>query len=57
MKSQKNQKKQVNRIFIDKKIAIKVIMDYRTTSAHNFRTRLEFKQYDVFLTKEQSVLT
>ena len=32
-------------------------MDCRTTSAHKFRTRLGFKQYDVILTKEQSVLT
>ena len=32
-------------------------MDCRTTSAHKLRTRLEFKQYDVILTKEQSVLT
>ena len=32
-------------------------MDYRTTSAYQFRTRLRFKQYDVILTKEQSVLT
>ena len=50
------QKKQVSRIFIDKKLAIKVIMDCRITSAHKFRTRLGFKQYDVILTKEQSVL-
>ena len=49
-------KKQVNRIFIDGKLAIKVIMDCRTTSAHKFRTRLGFKQCDVILTKEQSVL-
>ena len=27
------------------------------TPAHKFRTRLGFKQYDVILTKEQSVLT
>ena len=27
------------------------------TLAHKFRTRLEFKQYDVTLTKEQSVPT
>ena len=40
-------KKQVNRIFIDKKLTIKVIMNCRTTSAHKFRTRLGFKQYDV----------
>ena len=32
-------------------------MDCRTTSAHKFRTRLGFKQYDVILAKEQSVLT
>ena len=31
-------------------------MDCRTT-AHKFRTRLGFKQYDVILTKHQSVLT
>ena len=30
-------------------------MDFRTTSAHKFRTRLRFKQYDGILTKEQSV--
>ena len=45
-------KKQCNRIFVSKKLAIKVIMDPRTTSAHSFRTRLRFKQY-VILTKEQ----
>ena len=32
-------------------------MDCRTTLAHQFRTRLGFKQYDVILTKEQSELT
>ena len=32
-------------------------MDCRTTSAHKFRTRSGFKQKDVILTKEQSVLT
>ena len=32
-------------------------MDCRTTSAHKFRTRLGLKQFDVVLTKEQSVLT
>ena len=30
-------------------------MDCRTTSAHKFRTRLGFKQYDVVIRKEQSV--
>ena len=32
-------------------------MDYRTTSAHELRTRLGFKQYDVILKKEKSLLT
>ena len=32
----------VNRIFIDEKLAIKVIMDCRTTSAHKCGTRLGF---------------
>ena len=31
-------------------------MDRRTISGHIFRARLEFKQYDVILTKEKSVL-
>ena len=50
------QKKQINRISIDEKSAIKVIMDCRTTLAHKSRTRLGFKQYAI-LTKEQSILT
>ena len=50
-------KKQANRIFIDKKLTMKVIMNCRTTSAHKFRTRLGFKQYDVILTKERSMQT
>ena len=50
-------KKQVNRIYISQKLAIKVNMDCRKTPAHKFRRRLRFKQYDVILTKEQSVLT
>ena len=32
-------------------------MDRRTTTTHKFKIRLKFKQYDVILTKEQSVLT
>ena len=32
-------------------------MDSRTAMAHKFRTRLGFTQYNVILTKEQSVLT
>ena len=51
------QKKQVNRIFIDEKLTNKVIMGCRTTTTYKFRTRLGFKQYVVILTKEQSVLT
>ena len=36
-------KKQCNRISIDKNLAVRVIMDFRTTLAHRFRTRLGFK--------------
>ena len=50
-------RKQPNIIFIDKELATKVIMNCRTTAGYNIRTRLGFKQYDVILTKEQSVLT
>ena len=32
-------------------------MDCRTISGYKFRTRSVFKQYDVILTKKQSVLT
>ena len=46
-------KKQCNIIFIDEELAIKVIKDCRTTSAHEFRARLGFKQYDAILAKEQ----
>ena len=44
-------KKQFNRVFIDE-LVIKLIMDCRTKSAHTFRTRLGFKQYNVILTKK-----
>ena len=50
------QKKQPNRIFINKELIIKVIIDCRTTAVHKFRTRLGFKQYDVILNIEKSVL-
>ena len=53
---QQNQDNQCNGTFIDKKLALKVTLDSRTTSARQFRTRLGFKQQDVASTKEQSVL-
>ena len=48
---------QCNIIFTDAKLAVKVIVNCRTTSAHKFRTKLGFKLYYFILTKEQSVLT
>ena len=49
-------KQQCNIIFLDKKLAVKVISDCR--SVHKFRTRIGFKQYDDFILRhEQSVLT
>ena len=53
----KEPKKQVNSIFMDEKLAIKVVTDCRTTSVHKFRARLGLRKYDVILTTEQSVLT
>ena len=50
------QKKQPNRIFINKESMIKLIIDCRTMAVHKFRTRLGFKQYDVILNIEQLVL-
>ena len=50
-------KKQCNTNFKHKNLAIKVIMSCRTTSAYKLRIRLRLKRYDVFLTKEQSVLS
>ena len=52
-----NKKNQRNRIFIDKEMTTKVIMDSRTRAVHKSITRLMLKQFDVILTKEQSVLT
>ena len=49
--------KQLNKVFIHKKLTIKVIIACRTIATHKFRTRLSFRQYDVTLTKQQSVLT
>ena len=56
-------KKQPNTIFMKEELWItnhelwKAIMDCRTTAKYKFRTRLTCKQFDVILTKEQSVLT
>ena len=47
---------QPNRIFIDKELITKVIIDCRTIGSQTFRTTLGFKQHNVILTKEQSVL-
>ena len=47
---------QSNSIFIDKELITKVIIDCRTTASQTFRTILGFKQHNVILTKEQSVL-
>ena len=50
-------KKQVNIIFMDGKLGIEAIMDYKTILTHKFRTRLGFRQYDLILTNEQSLIT
>ena len=40
--------KQPNRIFRHKNLTAKVTTDCRTSPAHEFRTKLEFKQYVTF---------
>ena len=50
-------KDQPCRIFIREDFGIHVIMDCGTAQAVNFRKRLGFKQYDLIMTQEQSVLT
>ena len=47
----------LNKVFIYKELTSKVIVGCSTIAVHRFRTRLGFKQYDVILTKQQSVLT
>ena len=49
-------KKTIFIIFIDKKLAIRIIVGWWTTSVDKFIERLGFRQYDVILTTEQSVL-
>ena len=54
MKNKQNEEPiyEVKIIFIDEQLEIEVIMDCRTISAHKFRVRSGFKQYDVILTKK-----
>ena len=37
--------------------AMQIIMDYRTTPAVNFKTKLRFNQHDPIMTQEQSILS
>ena len=37
-----------NRVFINKKLAVKVIRDCRTTSAHKFRTKMDLNNVILF---------
>ena len=48
---------QLCRRFIKEDLAIQIIMDCRTTSAVNFKTRLVFNQHDPVMAQEQSVLS
>ena len=45
------------RIFLKESLAVRIIMDYRTTPALNFRTKLGFSQHDPIMTQEQSILS
>ena len=50
-------KNQPRRRFLKENFAKQIIMDCRTTSAVNFRTRLGFNQHDPIMTQEQSILS
>ena len=50
-------KSQSGRRFLKENFAKQIIMDCRTTSAVNFRTRLGFNQHDPIMTQEQSILS
>ena len=41
-----DQPRKCNTILIKEKLAIKVIMDFKTSSAHKFRPAYTFKQHD-----------
>ena len=48
-------KKQPNRIFLHEDLAIKIIMDCRTTESCNFKRNLGFNLHDVINTKQQAI--
>ena len=50
-------KNQCCRRFLKENFAIQIIMDCRTTSAVNFKTKLGFNQHDPTMTQEQSILS
>ena len=56
-KNYKTGKNQPRRRFLNENFAKQIIIDCRTTSAVNFRTRLGFNQHDSIMTQEQSILS
>ena len=49
-------KKQSNWIFMDEKVAIKVIMDFRATAAHEFRTiQCHFNKRTISANKNENI--
>ena len=44
-------------IYIRENLALLIIMDCRTSIAVEFKSKLGFKQHDIIMTKEQSVIT
>ena len=47
----------LRRIYIDKGLALSIIIDYKTPKSIWFTTNLGFNQHDLVMTKKQSVLT
>ena len=46
---------QPSRRFLEEGFAMQIIMDYRTTPAVNFTTKLRFNQHHPIMTQEQSI--
>ena len=44
-------------IYIRENIALPITMDCRTSTAVEFKSKLGFKQHNIIMTKEQSVIT
>ena len=57
LRKQRQELQKPRRRFLKENFAKQIIMDCKTTSTVNFRTRLGFNQHDPIMTQEQSILS